>query len=397
MNKEPGEIMKLFMVCETLSEETAQTTQPIEVATNLKRFGHEIIFFAPRMGKYNKNEKINIKYVPTIDIFMLRSFVYQFFLFIYMFIYHLKFKPNLVHTRMGVFSIVPMLFSKIFGLPHVLHLADDIVEDMNVQNTNSSLITIYKVIEKINCTHSSKITTTTPNIKYALHKRWNTPLNRIITIPNGANTDLFKPMNLNKARKELDFDQNSHYIVFVGSLVVWQGVEYLIKSAPMILDKCPDVRFLIVGNGTMRGDLEALAEEIGMSNNFIFTGTVPYEDVPKYINASDVCVVPKKPLNSGYSPLKLFEYLACSKSVVASRISGFEILEQINAGILVEPENPEELANAITKLLKDEKLREEMGGAGRIYVVKNHSWKTVARNVANVCEDAVEKHKIGSR
>jgi len=74
--------------------------------------------------------------------------------------------------------------------------------------------------------------------------------------------------------------------------------------------------------------------------------------VPEYINASNVCVVPKIPLKSGHSPLKLYEYMACGKPVVASRISGFEILEQNNAGILVEPENPEKLAKAILKLLK---------------------------------------------
>ena len=84
--------------------------------------------------------------------------------------------------------------------------------------------------------------------------------------------------------------------------------------------------------------------------------------------------------------------MACEKPTVASRISDLEFIEQ-NAGILVEPENPEELAKAIIKLLKDEKLREEMGRNGREYVVKNHSWEAVARNVAEVCKSAVREHK----
>jgi glycosyltransferase involved in cell wall biosynthesis len=130
-----------------------------------------------------------------------------------------------------------------------------------------------------------------------------------------------------------------------------------------------------------------------VSDEFIFTGIVPYEEVSKYISASDICVVPKRQLKSGYSPLKLYEYMACGKPVVASRVEGFTILEQNNAGILVEPENPENIANVIIKLLNDEKLREELGRNGREYVVKNHSWESVAKIVAEVCEDAVRNKK----
>lgn len=388
--------MKIFMVCETLSEETAQTTQIIEITTSLKRFGHEILLFAPSIRKYTGNKKFNIICVPTIDIFALRSIVYQFFLFIYMLIYYLKFKPNLVYTRMGVFSIAPVLFSKIFGLPHVLHLADDIVEDMNVQNTNSSLITIYKVIEKINCRLSSKITTTTPNIKYALHKRWNTPSNRIVTISNGANIDLFKPINPKNVRNELKLNQNSYYIGFIGGLVQWQGLEYLIQSAPLILNEFQNTKFLIVGDGQMKEELMELVAKTNVSDNFVFTGAVPYEEVPKYINVSDVCVAPfvrARNEKIGLSPLKIYEYAACEKTIVASRMPNLEFIEDQNTGILVEPENPEELAKAIIKLQKNEKLREEMGKNGREYVVKDHSWEAVARRVAVVCESAIREHK----
>ncbi len=156
---------------------------------------------------------------------------------------------------------------------------------------------------------------------------------------------------------------------------------------------CASDLFRVTSEGQMKEELVELVDKTGVSDKFIFTGTVPYEEVPKYINASDVCVVPKRPLKSGYSPLKLYEYMACGEPIVASRISGFEILEQQNAGILVEPENPEELAKAIIKLLKDEKLREEMGKNGREYVVKHHSWESVARKVAEVCESAIREYK----
>ena len=384
--------MRIFMVCETLSEETAQTTQLIEVATSLKRFGHEILLFAPTIRKYTGNKRFNIKYVPTMDIFMLRLPIYQFFLFIYMLIYYLKFKPNLVYNRMGVFSIAPVLFSKIFGLPHVLHLADDIVGNMKINNVNPVLITIYKVIEKISCSNSSRITTAHSRVKDIIHERNNILLNKIVLIPNGANIDAFKPMSIIRVRKELNLEDDKFYIGFVGGLDRWQGVEHLIKSAPLILKIYRNVRFLIVGDGYMREELIDHAEKNNVSDVFTFTGSIPYEKVPLYINACDICVTLKMKGIPG-SALKLNEYLACEKPVIATKGAdyGFEILEEYNAGILVDTEKPEEVADAIITLLKNKELRDEMGKNGRKYVVENRSWERVAREVEKMMKKAASK------
>jgi glycosyltransferase involved in cell wall biosynthesis len=130
------------------------------------------------------------------------------------------------------------------------------------------------------------------------------------------------------------------------------------------------------------------AEKLWINNMFIFTGSVPYEKVPLYINASDICVAPfriKRNMKIGLSPLKVFEYLACEKPIVSSEILNLEFIEQQNLGILVKPEDPDELAKAIIKLLKDDKLREEMGKNGRKYVVKNHSWEAIGRKTAEIC------------
>jgi glycosyltransferase involved in cell wall biosynthesis len=68
-------------------------------------------------------------------------------------------------------------------------------------------------------------------------------------------------------------------------------------------------------------------------------------------------------------------------------------LEQNNAGMTIEPKNPEELAKGIIKLLKDEKLRDEMGANGREYIINNHSWAQVAKTVEEVCKNAFEEHR----
>jgi glycosyltransferase involved in cell wall biosynthesis len=143
----------------------------------------------------------------------------------------------------------------------------------------------------------------------------------------------------------------------------------------------------------MKDELAALANQLDVVDKIIFVGKIPYNQVPLYINASEICVTPKKPLRSGYSPLKLCEYLACSKPVIATRTNGFELLEENNAGLLINPENQQEFADAINMLLKDPVLRQRMGENGRKYVLEDRSWESVARKVAKVCEDAIQAHK----
>jgi glycosyltransferase involved in cell wall biosynthesis len=139
-----------------------------------------------------------------------------------------------------------------------------------------------------------------------------------------------------------------------------------------------------------------LTEQTGVSDKFIFTGIVPYEEVSKYINASDVCVhLPfgKRNERVGASSLKLFEYMACGKPIITTDVDGIpKEIERVNAGILVSC-NLQEIAGNIIKLLKSEKMREEMGKNGRKCVVENHSWGIVAEKVARVCENVIKQRK----
>lgn len=387
--------LKIFVVCDVWFDiRDGQTTHILELFKNLTKLC-DTYLLAPKPKKPVNGDKLqNLIFVPSMPV--LKYIFFQIFLFFYLIFYCLKYSPDVIYARQSIIGFSPPVISKIFRVPLITEvnglLIDEIKFYIRSKLRSKLYIGIAKLCEMLSYKYAKKIVAVTEGIKEGIKKLYNIPDTKIIVIENGANTDLFKPMDKKEARKELNFNQDANYICFVGNLAPWQGLEYLIQSAPFVLREYPNTKFLIVGDGLMKTELMNLAVKTGVSDNFIFTGAVPYELVPKYINACDICVVYKKPLKSGYSPLKLYEYMACGKPVVASRLGGFEILEENNAGILVEPENPEELAKAIIKLLKDERLREEMGRNGREYVVKHHSWESVARKVAEVCESVVREH-----
>jgi glycosyltransferase involved in cell wall biosynthesis len=241
---------------------------------------------------------------------------------------------------------------------------------------------------------SDRIIAVTPGIKLSLQNLYNIPGEKIVVVSNGANTSLFKPLEQEACRKELGLNPGISYICFVGNLAPWQGVEYLVKAAPSILARFPKCRFLTVGDGIMKKELTNLSRDFGVEDQFIFTGVVPYERVPHYINASDVCVAPfifARNAKIGLSPLKLYEYMACGKPVVASNINGVSnALEASEGGIPVLPENPDALAVAIIKLLENPDLRSKMGSKGLRYVTENYSWHSVAKQVDRVCKAGLQ-------
>jgi glycosyltransferase involved in cell wall biosynthesis len=286
------------------------------------------------------------------------------------------------------------LLARLFGIPSIKEVNGILSDESRVAGRGDRIsLWFMDKIERFNIRRADKIITVTLRLKELLQSDYGIKSERITVIRNGANTDLFKPMDVARARDKLNLSQNHNYVCFTGHLIEWQGLKYLIRSVPQILKQCPETRLLIVGDGPMKGELIEDAEKVGVSDKVTFTGPVPYLEVPIYINASDVCVIPSEKNmrhdRCGGSPLKVNEYMACGKPLVASRLSGLEVIEDSTLGILVKPNDPAELAEAIVKLINAPELRQQMGENGRRYIVDNHSWESVARQVDNVSQSVL--------
>ena len=330
----------------------------------------------------------NIKVFP-INIPKIKGFTYLFTVFCsFIVLKNLidKNKIEIIYCRDIFSSFSAILLSKMKKIPFVFEVNGILSDEAKIKKQNGLYIFLIKIFERFVFRNADALICVTENIKRYIESEYNRK--NIYCVPNGVNTDLFKPIK--NAKKFLKLDENYFYVGFIGSFKPWQGLNILIKSAPEIVKNIPNVKFLLVGDGIEKKKLIKIIEELNLQKYFILTGRIPYEEVPNYINACDVCTIPKLSLKSGYSPLKLYEYMACEKSVIASKIGGFEILERNNAGILVDPENPEDLSKAIIKLLKNEELRKEMGKNGRKYVVENHSWKKIAEKIEEIIKRTID-------
>jgi glycosyltransferase involved in cell wall biosynthesis len=209
---------------------------------------------------------------------------------------------------------------------------------------------------------------------------------KIVVNPNGVDVERFRPgVGGAQTRRELGIDEHEVLVGFVGTFGPWHGVEKLaaaIKTLPENLR----ARFLMVGSGSLRAEVEQQLEAETKAGRVIFTGTVGHERVPQLLDACDVLVAPHVPLTDGSeffgSPTKIFEYMAMGKGIVASRLGQIgEVLVDEETALLVGPGNVDELAAAIVKLVEDQTLRERLGLRAREVAEREYTWEHNARRV----------------
>lgn len=216
---------------------------------------------------------------------------------------------------------------------------------------------------------------------------------KIHIIPNGVDLELFDPAkydinDIGHLRASFD---TKHLLVFSGSL---QDLNLIINSARDVIEKVPDVKYLIIGDhrdpSRTRDVWEARVQEKGLTKNFVFLGRKPRNEIPKYIICADVCLdsFPDEPYYAAAHPVKLLEYGACGKPVVATRVMETARLIQHDAyGFLATPGNDTEYANYIVALLTNKDLREKMGKEFSLYVRSNFDWNKIAMDLGNVLKN----------
>jgi phosphatidylinositol alpha-mannosyltransferase len=196
-------------------------------------------------------------------------------------------------------------------------------------------------------------------------------------IPNGVDIDHFSP----DVSPIGEFSDGKLNILFVGRLEKRKGVKYLLEAFRQVKQEIPDSRLIIVGPGTrLRRRYEKYVMRSGLKD-VIFTGLVPYEELPRYYKTADVFCAPATGRES--FGIILLEAMAVGKPIVASNIEGYaNVVSHGVDGLLVPPADKGSLAQALISLLTDGSLRQEMGVKGRAKALE-HSWEQIAKRVLN--------------
>ena len=211
---------------------------------------------------------------------------------------------------------------------------------------------------------------------------------QITLVHNSVDAARFLPQARDEALAErLGIPAGVPVIGYIGSHVIYEGLDDLIAACARLRAKGIDFRLLLVGDGKETPDLIYRAEKAGLGEAFIAPGRVPHEEVESYYSLVDIAPFPRKPWEvcEVVSPLKPFEAMAMEKAVLVSNVRALaEIVEHEERGLQFAKGSVQSLADALERLILDPALRARLGSEARRWVLENRTWDVAGARVADV-------------
>jgi len=284
--------------------------------------------------------------------------------------------------------------SRLKHVPFIFEVRDLWPESLvavGVGNAKSALHRSLTRIAAFLYRKADHIVVVTPAFREFLVDRWQVPAEKISVVPNGVETRVFSPQFPDHDLRKNLGGEGKFIASFIGTMGLAHGLNTLIDAAERFQKTEPDVLFMLVGEGADRQRITAIAQAKGLSN-IRFVPQQLREKVPDYIAASDVCLVllRKSAVFETVIPTKMLEFMSCAKPVILG-VGGQarEIIERSRAGICIEPENADQLCDAILQLRKQDWLRESLGRNGREYIIRNLSRERTADEYLQVLNEVI--------
>ena len=344
------------------------------------KFAHHVIYSIPGDLK----EEIDKEKIPTARVYPL-SLINPLSLFSVWRIYKYikRNKIDLVHCHLDVAYILGSISAIIAGVP-VIFSFQNIADEHYL-----SYYKIFKYLEQFISSFTDRIIVESEAVMNVLLS-WGIKQEKLTIIPNGVEI----PDNLQdlmEKSKDIRKKLNAEGCMLIGNmarLVDFKNHRLLLNAAANVLLIKPEVRFMIIGNGPLREELETLSNKLGISKNVLFLGTVV--DFESYVVALDIFVL------SSYTestPMALLHALAYGRPVISTAVGDIpSIIQDGISGVLVPTDNPDTLAAAVLDLLEDDNKRKKFGYAGWKLVKERFSMQTMIDGMQSVYLDVMNKH-----
>ncbi len=288
-----------------------------------------------------------------------------------------------------------LIVSKLRRIPFILEIRDLWPESIYAVGAmrNAPLLRFLELLEKWMYAGATRIVTVGDGYKQKLQEK-GVPEAEISVVTNGADLEFFTPRPPSVELRNRFGLESKFVCASVGTLGMGSGLKVVPLAAKILRDKGrDDLMFLLVGDGAVRTDIEALVAEHGLKN-VVLTGRQPKKLMPDFIATADVCLshLQRNELFKTVLPSKIFEAMAMSRPMILG-VEGFaaDLLRRAEAGICIEPDNPEALGAAVERLADNRDEVEAFGRAGYAYVVKHFNRATLANDYLEILKQTVER------
>jgi glycosyltransferase involved in cell wall biosynthesis len=325
--------------------------------------------------------KVSVSF-PEV-FFELLEILYNVFAFVQMIFLMRKKKIGFVYERYALFSIAGILLSRIYGIPIILEVNDSAVVERNRK------VLFFKIASRMEqwiFYHASNIITVSGVFKEIVVGR-GIDEKKIFVTPNAIDPHDFTVSTEARRLVRKQYQLHGKIVVgYVGGFSYWHRLDFLADIIAELTEIYPNIHCMLVGDGANRLFLSQYVRKMGVKKHFTFTGKCNHKQVAKYISAMDITILPDA--NRYCSPLKLFEYMAMGKPVLAPRLPNVnEILTPGVNGVLFERGKKEDLEKKLSEIIENVELRRNLGNNARRTVYEKHLWIQNAREIIRICKD----------
>lgn len=301
---------------------------------------------------------------------------------------------QICHEYAGLLSVGAAYASKKTDVPYVLTVDADLLLEADVMG--DPIIGVRRKAARWAAQKSYEladqiITVSTPT-KENLIQNWGVSAEKISVIPNGVAVSLFnQPVDKAQLRSELGVGE-APIIMFVGGFQKWHGLDKLLEAVAVLVNILPEVRLLLVGDGPARPFVEENIRRLNLEKQVSITGFQPHTRIPQLLAIADVVTVPypKLPQEMWFSPLKLYEYMAAGKAIVASAAGQIKhVIRHNENGLLVAPGDVTELAEACLHLIQNKDAQIRLGENARREAETEHAWSRQIERLEQVYDAAL--------
>jgi glycosyltransferase involved in cell wall biosynthesis len=300
-------------------------------------------------------------------------------------------RPDFVYERYALFGTGGLELARRFGLPRILELNAPLCDQQEGYDY-FPLIRTARTVEPTILRSADAVVALTDWLADWAVKLGVEPA-RIHTLPDAVAEDLFGvPANRDAVRERLGCT-GRQVVGFVGSFHRWHDITGLLDAFLKVHATDHERRLLLVGDGHTRKKLEARARSLGLSDAVFFVGNVPHREVPSYLAAMDVAVVPYQPIEDFFfSPMKLFESMAMARPTVAASLGQIaQVIEHGRTGWLYPAGDNAALAESIETLLQNPALATRIGHAAKEHVLAHHTWDKVTGEVVSIVDSILQE------
>lgn len=284
---------------------------------------------------------------------------------------------DLIYERHAFFLCITALLAQRRRIPLVVEV-NELAGDERVRSA-PWLLPLARLADRITFQRARLIVVVSPHLQRRI-AAMGIPQEKIRVLPNGVDEYTLEVQADGSAiRQRFQCRESTVVIGFAGWFVPWHRLDALVTQFAALAAGITDLRLMLVGDGPLRESIETQANGLGIRDRLLLPGPVPHTEMPHYLAAMDVCVIPHS--NAYRSPIKLFEYMARGRATVAARTEPIAlILRHGENGLLFDVEDDTGLKTQLKAAIEDSSLRKRLGSQAENDISKN-TWVENAREL----------------